>query len=155
MTAPFLTTHPIDVETLEGDIRSSDPGAVISFQVVVRRDRTPHGEVTGLLYEAHPVLAESEWDRIAGEVADQWPGASAVARQCVGTVPVGQTAFLLIVSSPSGSDAFQACQFALDQVKSRVPLWKKDLYEDGTSAWSTEHREALLISDSVMTLPPS
>lgn len=151
----FLTSSPIDVDAVEGDIRATDPGAVISFQVVVRPDRTPRGEVTGLFYDPHRELAEAEWALIASEIAERWPGAKAVAQHGVGVVPVGQTSFLLIVSCPSGSDAFQACQYALDQVKSRVPIWKKDLYADGSSAWCTEHRETLLISDSVMTLPPS
>ncbi len=151
----FLSPDRIDVDALEGDMRQSETGAVVSFQGVVRRDRTPQGEVNALFYEAFEPLAEEEMAKIIEEIRERWPGAEAIARHRTGAVSVGETGLLLVISAPDSSQAFKACHFALEQMKSRVPLWKKDLYSNGASAWSSQHRETLLISDSVLTIPES
>ncbi|MBL0350496.1 MAG: molybdenum cofactor biosynthesis protein MoaE [Elusimicrobia bacterium] len=155
MSDPFLCHDPIDVDTLEGNRRQGEPGAVVSFQGVVRRDRTPRGEVAGLTYEAFEPLAESEMADILAELRARWPGADALARHRLGDVRVGETGLLLVVTAPSSAEAFQACHYALDQMKTRIPLWKKDRYADGSGEWSTQHRETMLISDSVLTIPQS
>jgi molybdopterin synthase catalytic subunit len=152
---PFFTTDPIAVDGIEERARLSEAGAVVSFQGVVRADRTREGNVTALEFEAYEPMGESEMGQIVDEVKENWPGTHMVWQHRLGRVPVGETSLFLVVSSPESTDAFAACHFALDQMKSRVPLWKKDFFADGVSRWSTQHRETMLISDSVLTYPPS
>lgn len=152
---PFFTTRPIAVDGIEERARQSEPGAVVSFQGVVRRDRTQEGNVTALEFEAFEIMGEMEMARIIEEVKEKWPGTHMLWQHRLGKIPVGETSLFLVVSSPQRAAAFSACHYALDQMKSRVPLWKKDIFSDGTSCWSDHHRETMLISDSVLTYPPS
>lgn len=152
---PFLTVSPIDVDALEERARRMETGAVISFQGVVRPDRTAQGEVVGLDFHAYEAMAEDEMGRILEDLQVRWPDSQALWQHRLGTVPVGETSLLLVVSAPHNAQAFAACHFALDQMKTRVPIWKKDVFQDGSTRWSGEHRETLLISDSVLTYPPS
>jgi len=151
----FLVAGPIDVESLEESARRTEPGAVISFQGVVRPDRTPRGELTALEFAAYEPMAEEEMDRVMAEIRTRWPEAHALCRHRLGRVPVGETSLFLVLSAPDTTQAFQACHFALEQMRARVPIWKKDLFADGSACWSASHRETLLISDSVLSYPPS
>lgn len=152
---PFFTIGPIAVDGIEERARQSEPGAVVSFQGVVRRDRTHEGDVTALEFESYETMGELEMAQILEEAKEKWPGTHMLWQHRLGRIPVGETSLFLVVSSPQRAAAFSACHYALDQMKTRVPLWKKDVFADGTSRWSDHHRETMLISDSVLTYPPS
>jgi molybdopterin synthase catalytic subunit len=152
---PFFTAGPIAVDAIEERARETEPGAVVSFQGVVRRDRTQAGNVSALEYESYEAMGELEMGRIMNEVKAKWPGTHMLWQHRLGQIPVGETSLFLVVSAPPAADAFSACHYALEQMKGRVPLWKKDVFTDGTSCWSDHHRETMLISDSVLTYPPS
>ncbi|MBL0057663.1 MAG: molybdenum cofactor biosynthesis protein MoaE [Elusimicrobia bacterium] len=122
---------------------------------MVRPDRTARGPITALEFEAYEAMGEVEMARIFEEVQVKWPGTHMLWQHRLGRVPVGETSLFLVVSAPQQDAAFAACHFALEQMKSRVPLWKKDIFLDGASRWSSHHRETLLISDSVLTYPAS
>ncbi|MBK8871043.1 MAG: molybdenum cofactor biosynthesis protein MoaE [Elusimicrobia bacterium] len=154
-SVPFFTDGPIAFDGLEERARQSETGAVVSFQGVVRPDRTDLGNVVALEFEKADADAESEVSQISLEVAEKWPGTQVLWQTRVGRVPVGETSMLLLVSSPQRAAAFLACHYALEQMKCRVPLRKKDIFSDGSSRWSDQHRETMLISDSVLTYPPS
>lgn len=111
--------------------------------------------MTALEFEAFEIMGEMEMAQILKEVKEKWPGTHMLWQHRLGRIPVGETSLFLVVSSPQRAAAFSACHYALDQMKSRVPLWKKDVFSDGTSRWSDHHRETMLISDSVLTYPPS
>jgi len=151
----FLVAGPIDVEALEESARRTEPGAVISFQGVVRPDRTPRGDVAALEFSAYAAMAEEEMERVLAEVRTRWPEAHALCHHRLGRVPVGETSLFLVLSAPETPQAFQACHFTLEQMRARVPIWKKDVFTDGSACWSASHRETLLISDSVLSYPPS
>ena len=152
---PFFTIGPIAVDGIEERARQCETGAVVSFQGVVRRDRTHGGNVTALEFEAYETMGEWEMGQILEEVKEKWPGTHMLWQHRLGRIPVGETSLFLVVSSPQRADAFSACHYALDQMKSRVPLWKKDIFSNGSARWSDDHRETLLISDSVLTYPSS
>ena len=71
---PYFTTRPIAVDGIEERARESEPGAVVSFQGVVRRDRTQEGNVVALEFEAFEVMGEMEMARILEEAKEKWPG---------------------------------------------------------------------------------
>jgi molybdopterin synthase catalytic subunit len=111
--------------------------------------------VAALEFEAYETMGELEMNQIVKEVKEKWPGTHMLWQHRLGRIPVGETSLFLVVSSPQRAAAFSACHYALDQMKTRIPLWKKDRYADGSGEWSTQHRETMLISDSVLTIPQS
>ena len=152
---PFLTDVSIAVDAIEEKARDTEPGAVVSFQGVVRPDQTNRGLIQGLFYAVYSSMANEEMERISDEIRLKWPETCWVAQHRFGFIPVGETSLFLVVSSPERDDAFLVCQYILDQMKSRIPLWKKEVYSDRTSRWSCDQRETLLIADSVLMFPPS
>ncbi len=155
MTLPFLTADPIDVGALEQKVRRDEPDAVVTFQGVVRRDRTGQGEIDHLLYEAYEPMAQKEMARILREMKARWPRTQAVLQHRVGRVNVGETSVFIAVSSPRRAQAFEACRYAMDRIKTAVPLWKKDVYTNGGSRWTLLHHETLLVSDTAVAIPES
>ena len=97
---PFFTIGPIAVDGIEERARQSEPGAVVSFQGVVRRDRTQEGDVTALEFEAYETMGELEMAKILEEVKEKWPGTNMLWQHRLGRIPVGETSLFLVVSSP-------------------------------------------------------
>lgn len=155
ITLPLLTRDPIDAGSLEERVRTTEHGAVVTFQGVVRKDRTEGGEIALLRYEAYEAMALREMTELMQELARRWPGTAAVMQHRLGDVAVGETSVFIAVSSPHRAQAFQACHFAIEGVKTRVPIWKKDVYLDGKSAWTACRHDAMLISDDIITIPES
>src|SRR5262245_65498494 len=128
-----LTESPLDVSAHEAAVAHPAAGAVVSFAGVVR-DHDGGREVTRLEYEAHPsaadVLAE-----VAAEIAKE-PEVYAVAvSHRVGPLEIGDVALAAAVSTAHRADAFAACARLVDEVKSRLPVWKHQLFTDGTEEW--------------------
>ncbi len=129
-----VTSGPIDLRASLGLAESTD-GAVVTFLGVVR-DSTNDRPVRGLDYEAFDELAAKEMTRI-GEVAlERWPiGRVAIVHRS-GSLSIGEVSVLISVSAPHRGPAFDACEFLIDTLKKEVPIWKKELFEDGTAAWA-------------------
>lgn len=128
-----LTTATLDVAAHEAAVAHPAAGAVVSFAGVVR-DHDGGRDVTRLEYEAHPsaadVLAE-----VAAEIAKE-PEVYAVAvSHRVGPLEIGDVALAAAVSTAHRADAFAACARLVDEVKSRLPVWKHQLFTDGTEEW--------------------
>lgn len=116
-------------------------GAASIFLGTVRRTSGPeggHGRVLGIEYEAYDRMAGAEWERIAAEVCARYPTVSGIA--CVhrvGWVPIGETSIAVAATSPHRREAQDAVRDAVDLLKARLPVWKKERYQDG-SAWISE-----------------
>ena len=152
---PFLTPDPIDVNSLEQRARSEEPGAVVTFQGVVRGDRTPEGLIDHLLYEADEAAALKEFAAILREIPAHWPGAAGAVQHRLGRVRAGETSLFIAVSAPKRSAAFQACRFAADQIKTRVPIWKNDVYADATARRTVLPHQTILLSDAAIIIQES
>lgn len=87
-----------------------------------------------LEYEAHPTLAEERLRAIAGEAADKWDLRHVYARHRTGTCDLGEPTVVVACSAPHRADALEACRWMIDEIKSSVPIWKREVYADG-SAW--------------------
>jgi molybdopterin synthase catalytic subunit len=113
----------------------ADPGAggVVLFVGTVR-DSDHDQRVTGLSYSAHPT-AEAELRRVAGEIAVKYPVAGVAAVHRVGDLAIGDLAVVVAVSCPHRGEAFEACRALIDELKASVPIWKHQLFADGTSEW--------------------
>jgi molybdopterin synthase catalytic subunit len=144
---PFLSEESIDAPALEQKARSSAKDAVVTFQGVVRGDRTKEGDIDHLFYEAYESMALKQMEWIVGELRKRWPNCEAAIQHRTGRVPVGKISLFIAVSAPARQEAFDACRFAIDQVKTRVPLWKKNVYTNGKSDWLLRSHETMLVSD--------
>lgn len=132
----FALTHdPIDVTAVRNAVASSTCGAVIVFEGTTR-DTFADKQVTHLAYEAYEAMAIPAMAEIGAEVVAQWPGARIAIIHRLGEVPMGETSVVIAVATPHRADAYAASRYAIDTLKDRVPIWKKEHYQDG-SAWKS------------------
>lgn len=128
-----LTSGPIDVRAVEDAVRGDAFGAVLTFSGVGRNSFEGR-PVRGLYYEAWSGVAEAELARIATDVRARWPRVRVAMVHRTGEVAIGEASLVLAVGAPHRDEAYAASRFALDTLKERVPIWKKELYADG-EAW--------------------
>src|SRR5918999_1659126 len=105
-------------------------GAIATFQGTVRA-RSRGRNVIALEYEAYSGMAESVMEEIADEVKARYELCEVAVTHRLGRVEIGETSVAIAVSAPHRQDALSACRDIIDQLKERVPLWKKELYEGG------------------------
>jgi len=105
-------------------------GAVVTFAGVVR-DNAEGRRTRYLEYEAYGEMARAELAAIGGRIKERWSMAEVAIIHRVGRVEIGELSVLIAVASPHRGEAFEACGFAIDQVKETVPIWKKEVFEDG------------------------
>lgn len=138
MTAPTVafgevTERPLDLAAHEVAVADRAAGAVVSFQGVVR-DHDHGRAVVALTYEGHP-SAERVLREVAAEVAAD-PDVYAVAvSHRVGPLEIGEAALVAAVSTAHRAAAFAACARLVDEVKARLPIWKRQVFADGTEEW--------------------
>jgi molybdopterin synthase catalytic subunit len=128
-----IVDHPIDVATVAASVRSRAYGAVLVFEGV-GRDEHEGRPVLHLAYEAWEGPALAELERIAGECAGRWPGSRTAIVHRTGEVAIGEPSVVVATGAPHRDAAYAANRYAIDELKRRVPIWKKEVYADG-SAW--------------------
>jgi molybdopterin synthase catalytic subunit len=125
-----ITEKPIDVQKVIGTVSSLGAGAVNVFIGTVRN--SAHGKnVVWLEYEAYESMAVAEIRKIIDEASHRWPLLGWAVSHRVGTLKPGEVSVAIAVSSPHRRDSFEACQFIIDTLKEKVPIWKKEVFEDG------------------------
>jgi molybdopterin synthase catalytic subunit len=133
VTIAEVQDTPLDLAAHEKAVAEIRAGAVVSFQGVVRDHDEGRG-VTLLEYEGHPSAA-----RVLREVAEEIandPDIYAVAvSHRVGTLNIGDVALVASVSSAHRAEAFAACARLVDEVKARLPVWKRQVFTDGSDEW--------------------
>lgn len=123
---------PIDVAAVRAAVDSPAFGAVIVFEGV-GRDNAEGKRVVGLAYEAWGPVAERELGRMAQEAGERWPGVALAIVHRTGPVAVGEPSVVVAVGAPHRAEAYAASRWAIDTLKERLPIWKKELYADGSS----------------------
>lgn len=116
------------------ELLAPDCGGFVTFEGWVR-NRNEGLEVRALEYQAYERLAIKEGERIIAEAAEKYPLRNAVCVHRVGALEIGDMAVWVAVSSVHRDEAFKACRYILDEVKHRVPIWKKEHYANGDSGW--------------------
>jgi molybdopterin synthase catalytic subunit len=129
-----FTQAAIDTHLARNELLSLSAGGYVSFEGWVR-DHNEGQEVTRLEYEAFVELAVKEGERIVGESLQRFPIKQALCIHRLGTLSLGEMAVWVAVSSAHRGEAFDACRFIIDEVKHRVPIWKKEHYKSGDSGW--------------------
>jgi molybdopterin synthase catalytic subunit len=114
-------------------VQSPERGAVASFVGVVR-DHHAGRRVVELAYESYGPMAEAECARIIAEAESRWPVRVALKHR-LGRLLVGDSAVAIVAAGAHRAEAFEACRYVIEELKSRVPIWKRERYADGTEAW--------------------
>lgn len=131
----------LDSRELVQKVASDKDGAIVTFAGIVRGNNQGK-KVLFLEYEAYPEMALKMLQRIEDEIMETWGLGSVVIQHRVGRLNVGETSVFIVVSAPHRGDAFAACHYAIDRVKKIVPIWKKEIFEDG-EVWVESPAEAV------------
>ncbi len=129
-----IYSEPLNAEKLKAEAENPTCGALVTFEGWVRNHNDGH-DVTSLEYEAYNALAEVEGERILDEAREKFGLKQAVCVHRVGHLAIGDLAVWVGVSTPHRDAAFKACRFIIDEIKVRVPIWKKEHYVSGDSGW--------------------
>ena len=134
MEGGYTTREPISPAALLALVAGPDRGATCLFLGTVR-DGPEDGGVTGIEYSAYEAMAGAELDRIIAEARRQWPAARVALRHRLGLVPTEEASIGIAAAAPHRADAFAACRYVIEEVKQRLPIWKKELRADGSVLW--------------------
>ena len=115
-------------------LQSESCGGFVSFEGWVR-NRNEGQDVLRLEYQAYEALANKEGNRIVAEALQRYPIEHALCVHRVGELEIGELAVWVGVSAGHRDEAFRACRYIIDEVKHRVPIWKKEHYRNGDSGW--------------------
>src|SRR3984893_8868963 len=126
-----LTKDPLDARRLEAAVAHKGAGAICTFTGIVR-DNSRGSSVTYLEYEAYAEMATAEMRKIAGEIAERWPGARVAMAHRTGRLEIGEPSVVVSVSTPHRAEAIAACKWGIDRLKETVPIWKKEFAADGS-----------------------
>ena len=123
--------RPLSPDAVAGMVDDPAAGGVVIFSGVVRNE-TGGRPVKFLEYEAHGPMAEAKLREIGDEARRRWPGVRRVAiLHRIGRLEIGEASVLIAVSAAHRAEAFEACRWAIDTLKTTVPVWKKEHFEDG------------------------
>jgi MoaE-MoaD fusion protein len=125
-----LVDGPLDLGAVVAEVEDERAGAIATFEGTVRRQSRGR-QVIALEYEAYEGMAEKVMAEIAEGVKSRYELCEVSIAHRVGRCEVGEVSVAIAVSAPHRQDALSACRDVIDELKERVPLWKKELYEGG------------------------
>ena len=132
-----VTNGPISIDEVAGRLADAGNGAVVTFVGVVR-DNTEGRRVRCLEYEAYPEMAEQTLSQIGDEIRARWASIRDVAIvHRVGRLQIGETSVVIALSAGHRPELFDALHFSIDRLKEIVPIWKREVFEDGAE-WKSE-----------------
>ena len=136
----FITREAIDLEKFFSQRQDPASGAAVSFVGMVRNH--DHGlKVQKLFYECYFSMAEKKISGLIDQAKQNWPLADIRVCHRVGELQIGEAAVAIAVSSAHRDEAFRACRFLIEGIKREVPIWKKQILEDGSGEWVACHHE--------------
>ncbi len=129
-TQILLTDQPLDLQACIDWVATPDCGGIDVFIGTVR-NATKGRKVLRLEFEAYEKMAISEMQKLADEVLQRWPIMRVALHHRTGILQVGELPVVIAVSAAHRDAAFDACRFLIDTLKKTVPIWKKEIFEDG------------------------
>jgi molybdopterin synthase catalytic subunit len=129
-----ITSGPIDHAALTERVRSPLAGAVCTFLGTVR-ELTGDRHTRLLSYEAYPEMAQKKLAELETEARRRWPVVELALVHRLGDLDLGEVSVAVAVSCPHRHQAFEACQWLIDTLKEVVPIWKKEVWADGSEEW--------------------
>lgn len=134
MSAFRFSNAPLDTLALRAELADPGCGGFVSFEGWVR-DHNEGQRVTRLEYEAFAPLAVREGERVIAEARERFGLRGALCVHRIGALELGEIAVWVGVATPHRDEAFRACRYIIDEVKHRLPIWKKEHYQSGNSGW--------------------
>lgn len=128
-----ITYDPLDINDVAKKVIHAHNGASISF-IGTTREFTQGKKTVLLEYEAYVPMAQNAIIQIGQEISDQWPGTLSAISHRLGKVEISEISVIIAVSSPHRDDCYEASRYAIERLKQIVPIWKKEIWEDG-SEW--------------------
>ncbi|MFZ5817096.1 MAG: molybdenum cofactor biosynthesis protein [Bacillota bacterium] len=125
-----ITEEPLSADEVASRVTNPYSGATLVFVGTVR-EWTKGRRTTYLHYEAYPEMAVEQMKVIDREISQRWPGAQVAIVHRVGKLEVTEPSVIIAVATPHRADAFEACRHAIERLKQIVPIWKKEIWEDG------------------------
>ncbi len=135
-----ITRDVIDPRAVEASVLGSAQGGIVTFLGIVRERASDGRKVSGLSYEAYDEMAVAEFQRLAEEVRHRYGAVELAIVHRVGELSVGEIAVVVVAASAHRGAAFDACEYAIDELKQRAPIWKKERYVAGDAAWIRAER---------------
>lgn len=127
-----VTRDRLDPQAVVDEVTKDSDGAIISFVGVVRR-YSRGKQVLYLEYEAYEDMVEKVMAQIGEEVKERWPIGEVAIQHRIGRMEIGEASLVVVVASPHRKEAFEAIRYAVERVKEILPVWKKEVWEDGSS----------------------
>ncbi|MDH4619665.1 molybdenum cofactor biosynthesis protein MoaE [Brevibacillus sp. AY1] len=128
-----ITTEPLSADKLVSLVSNPHAGAILTFVGTVRE--FTHGQRTVYLsYEAYAPMAVEKMKQVAAEIEERWPGAQVAMQHRIGDLKIEEIAVIVAVATPHRNESFEAGRYAIERLKQIVPIWKKEMWEDG-SEW--------------------
>lgn len=142
-----LSTDPLPVDSALQWAHRPDCGAVVLFSGVARDHSVDRDDVDQLEYEAYESLVEPRLASLAADARVRWPSLGRLVMiHRVGELTVGESAVVVVASSPHRPEAFAAARFCIDALKATIPIWKRERWSDGQS-WGLEAQHVVEIQD--------
>ena len=129
----YLSERALDLSDLVRQVQSSERGGIASFLGVVRAHHQGRA-VLRLDYSAYHEMAEAECARVVAEAETRWPVKVALQHR-IGTLEVGEVAVVVVAAGAHRDEAFAACRHVIEELKRRVPIWKREHFADGQVVW--------------------
>lgn len=130
----FTTREPLSPQALLAEVAAPGCGATCLFLGTVR-DGPADGGVTGIEYTAYEAMVTAELERMLAEVRHRWPEVRLAVRHRLGLVATEEASIGIAAAAPHRAEAFAACRYVIEEVKRRLPVWKKELRADGSALW--------------------
>jgi molybdopterin synthase catalytic subunit len=132
-----ITQSELDIKLITEEVYNDQSGAVSVFVGNVR-NATNGRNVLRLEFETYEKMALLEMRKIVDKAKEKWPITAASIVHRIGNLAIGDTAVIIAVATPHRADSFAACQYMIDTLKQTVPIWKKEIFEDG-EVWVSAH----------------
>jgi molybdopterin synthase catalytic subunit len=132
--AEHLTAQPLSLDALLANVAGHERGGTCVFLGTVRDEGGPDG-VVAIEYSAYEAMAERELQAMLAEARQRWPDARVAVRHRLGVVPAGEASIAIVAAAPHRAEAFAACRYVIEEVKRRLPVWKRERRRDGTAVW--------------------
>ena len=129
-----IVARPIDCASLLDEVAAKSNGATVLFTGSVR-DLNEGRTVSGIDYDAYHAMAAEELARIVAEASARFSTDDVVAEHRTGSLTLGEVSVAIAVGHPHRAAAFDAARFVIEEIKLRLPVWKQELFTDGTRAW--------------------
>ena len=157
-----LSTEPLPVTEALDWVHRPDCGAVVLFSGVARDHSSDRSGVDQLEYEAYEAQVQPRLAELAADARTRWPAVGRLVMiHRVGELVIGDSAVVVVASSPHRPEAFAAARFCIDALKATIPIWKRERWDQGES-WGLEAqhiievddlRNATIAADGSVTLP--